>query len=243
VYKRQQQLNIGKAVFSRIKTTLFDSNKTVELFHALCEQYPSALVYLISSNLIGTWIGASPEILLHSHEDYLFTMSLAGTKKSYEQIDWTEKEIIEQALVTDFISDELKEMQVNRLEIIGPYDFEAGPVTHLRSDISAEITGISPLEIAQKLHPTPAVSGLPRPEAINLIQATETHNRELYTGIVGYIQQKSARLYVNLRCAQVQAKNAYLYLGGGFTSQSIPENEWQETENKSKTLLNVMKKL
>jgi isochorismate synthase len=209
----------------------------------LCDKYPNALVYLISSKLIGTWIGASPEVLLEAHDDYLFTMSLAGTKKVNANIEWTEKEIIEQELVTDFIADELKKMQVDSLEIIGPYDFEAGPVEHLRTDICAQISTITPIEIAQNLHPTPAVSGLPRTEAIALIKTLETHDRGLYTGMIGLISENTARLFVNLRCAQIQEKNTYLYIGGGFTAQSIPEMEWEETENKSQTLLNVMRNL
>jgi isochorismate synthase len=238
-----QQLQLGKAVFSRIKTTLFDTSKTLQLFNELCNKYPNALVYLISGNLIGTWVGASPEVLLEAHDEYLFTMSLAGTKKVNANIEWTGKEIIEQELVTDFIADELKKMQVDSLEIIGPYDFEAGPVEHLRTDICAQISNISPLEIAYKLHPTPAVSGLPRTEAIALIKTLETHNRGLYTGMIGLISENSTRLFVNLRCAQIQEKNTYLYIGGGFTAQSIPEMEWEETENKSQTLLNVMRNL
>ncbi len=238
-----QQLQLGKAVFSRIKTILFDTSKTLQLFNELCEKYPNALVYLISGNLIGTWVGASPEVLLEAHDEYLFTMSLAGTKKVNANIEWTEKEIIEQELVTDFIADELKKMQVDSLEIIGPYDFEAGPIEHLRTDICAQISNISPLDIAYKLHPTPAVSGLPRTEAIALIKTLETHNRGLYTGMIGLISENTTRLFVNLRCAQIQEKNTYLYIGGGFTAQSIPEMEWEETENKSQTLLNVMRNL
>lgn len=238
-----QQLQLGKAVFSRIKTTLFETTKTVELFNELCVKYPNALVYLVSSKMIGTWIGASPEVLLEAHDDYIFTMSLAGTKKVNENIEWTEKEIIEQELVTDFITNELKKLEVDSLEIIGPYDFEAGPVEHLRTDISAQISNIPPLEIAFNLHPTPAVSGLPRDAAITLINAAETHNRSLYSGMIGLISENSTRLFVNLRCAQIQEKNSYLYIGGGFTEQSIPEMEWEETENKSQTLLNVMRNL
>lgn len=236
------QMNLGKAVFSRVKSTSFDGNRAIELFDTLCHIYPDALVYLLSSELMGTWVGASPEVLLEAHDNYLFTMSLAGTKK-WETDDWSEKEIIEQELVTDFIVDQLKDLQVDSIESIGPYDFHAGPVIHLRSDVSAEMTGITPAQIALKLHPTPAVSGIPRPQAMALIGSTETHDRGLYTGMFGLISEKSAQLFVNLRCAQLQEHKAYLYLGGGFTAQSIPESEWQETENKSRTLLNVMETL
>lgn len=237
------QMDLGKAVFSRIKGTSFEGKRATELFEKLCAIYPDALVYLLSSELTGTWIGASPEVLLEAHEEYLFTMALAGTKKDSEDQNWGEKEIIEQELVTDFIIDQLKDLQVDSIESVGPYDFHAGPVVHLRTDISAELTGLSPLNIALKLHPTPAVSGLPRAEAMSLIQATETHERGLYTGMFGLLNEISAQLFVNLRCAQLQENQAYLYLGGGFTAQSVPELEWEETENKSRTLLNVMESL
>jgi isochorismate synthase len=48
---------------------------------------------------------------------------------------------------------------------------------------------------------------------------------------------------VNLRCAQLQENEAFLYLGGGFTVESIPELELDETENKSKTLIACMEKI
>jgi isochorismate synthase len=76
--------------------------------------------------------------------------------------------------------------------------------------------------------------------ALNLISSVEAHDRFLYTGIVGIFSKSDATLYVNLRCAQLQNDTAYLYLGGGFTPQSIPELELDETENKSKTLISCM---
>ena len=238
------QMRLGKAVFSRIKSASFDGKLAFELFDALCEMYPKALVYLVSGEATGTWIGASPETLLEAHQGYLFTMSLAGTRKTSDvNGEWGQKEIIEQDLVTDFIVDQLKGMEAESIDMIGPYDFAAGPVTHLRTDISAYLPGGNPLDAARKLHPTPAVSGLPREQALTLISMTESHNRFLYTGMLGWISPAKTRLYVNLRCAQLQEENAFLYLGGGYTAQSIPELEWEETENKSRTLLNVMEKI
>jgi isochorismate synthase len=237
-------MQLGKAVFSRVKQVAFDTSKCIDLFHQLCEDYPKACVYLISSEIFGTWIGASPELLLESHRNHLFTMSLAGTKATADQaFEWGEKEKIEQDLVTQFIEKQLIYSEVSNIEITEPYEVQAGPVSHLRSDISADLNGKNAWEIAMNLHPTPAVSGLPREEAMRLISNVEYHKRELYAGIFGYTSPDKTKVYVNLRCAQFQENKAYLYLGGGFTPQSIPENEWMETENKSKTLLNVMQKL
>ncbi|MBP6460709.1 MAG: chorismate-binding protein [Crocinitomicaceae bacterium] len=232
------QLQLDKAIFSRIKSVHFPIEKAFELFESLCETYPKACVYLVSSEYLGTWIGASPEILMESHNNYIFTMSLAGTKKtSQKDVAWGEKELNEQDLVTQFIQNQFEISDVQDIELVGPYDFEAGPVIHLRTDISGRLEPNKIGDLIQQLHPTPAVSGLPREQALQLIASVEAHDRFLYAGIIGFISPSQTKLYVNLRCAQLQKDKAYLYLGGGFTPASIPEFELDETENKSKTLL------
>ena len=60
--------------------------------------------------------------------------------------------------------------------------------------------------------------------------------------MIGIINENSSHIYVNLRCAEIIDHQAFLYLGGGFTKDSNIHSEWEETENKAKTLLNVMKK-
>ena len=239
-----EEKKIKKAVFSRVKKIDFDETKMNDLFDSLCETYPKALCYLVSGESIGTWIGATPEILIHSFSNSGFTMALAGTK-SIEDKDkvWGEKEILEQAYVTGFIQDKLLTLGIKEIEINGPYDIQAGPVIHLKTDISFDVDPTRVSEIAKSLHPTPAVCGLPQKEAIEIINFREPHDRELYTGMIGVITPKSTNLFVNLRCCQIQKGNAYLYLGGGFTKDSIPMSEWEETENKSRTLLNVIDNL
>lgn len=234
---KQEQL--GKAVFSRIKQVQFSDKSVEALFDALEQKYPNTFVYLISDPHFGTWIGASPEILLIKEGERTKTMSLAGTLAVNSNLRWTSKEELEQKLVTEFITDCLKQQQVKSLEVSDRYERMAGPIKHLCNDITFESSPEDFLKIAFDLHPTPAVSGLPRTAALQLINRTEKHQRFLYTGIIGE-QQK---LYVNLRCCEIQMDFAYLYLGGGFTAQSCAESEWLETENKSLTLINVMQAL
>ena len=235
------QFQLDKAVFSRIKPYPFPIDKAHNLFKKLCETYPKALVYLVSSRKLGTWIAATPEILLEAHKSFVFTISLAGTKKASQNTEpWGDKEKNEQQLVTDFIESQLQKVGAEQIELNGPYDYQAGPVTHLRTDLSAYLSSGKLTEIIKALHPTPAVSGVPRVAALNLISSVEAHDRFLYTGIVGLLGKTDATLYVNLRCAQLQNDTAYLYLGGGYTLQSIPELELDETENKSKTLISCM---
>jgi isochorismate synthase len=234
---------LQKMVLSRIKQVDFDETKSELLFRELVKKYPNAFVYLISSKLFGTWIGATPEILLVTALHSGFTMALAGTKKADDTSDWESKENDEQQFVTDFIQTRLIENKYENVELSGPFEVIAGPVKHLRTDISFDFENGKALKTIRTLHPTPAVSGFPQKEAISQILETEKHERLFYTGFIGLMNQNKNQIYVNLRCCQIQKGAAYLYLGGGFTKDSIPELEWQETENKSKTLLNILQKL
>lgn len=236
--------NLRKAVYGRVKSVTFPSEKCFDLYDQLCEEYPTAFVYLISSPQFGTWIGASPEVLLSMHGGQGYTMSLAGTRKmKTETIDWEEKEMEEQYLVSEYIQNRLLTQELEEIEQHGPFEMEAGPVRHLRTDFSFYSPDKNAMEIALELHPTPAVAGVPTKVAQDLIATLEPFHRDLYTGFIGFVSPEHSYLYVNLRCCQIQEGKAFLYVGGGYTSQSIPEDEWEETESKAQTLLNSMEKI
>lgn len=236
-----KEKKISKAIFSRIKAVPI-TMEPLELFNQLCLAYPNAFVYFISSPLFGTWIGASPETLIESTGKSAKTVSLAGTLNRDSSETWQNKEIDEQDFVTTYIKNTLNESAVENLKILDQKEINAGPVRHLKTSFQFDLGDNSAVEIAEKLHPTPAVSGLPQKDALELIEKSEKHERILYAGMMGVVGEQSTQLFVNLRCAEIIQNQAYLYLGGGFTKDSTVESEWSETENKAKTLLNVMKK-
>lgn len=231
---------LSKAIFSRTKIVEQKVDPEV-FFDALCLEYPEVFVYLISSESFGTWIGASPEILLEGQSGIGSTVALAGTMKASDRERWGGKEQQEQQFVTDYIAQKLAG-SVNDLRVEEAREVVAGPVKHLKSSFTFTFPPEKALDVALSLHPTPAVSGLPQEESIELIEEQESYNRELYTGFLGMVGEKTS-LYVNLRCAQIGDSSVCLYLGGGFTKDSDIEKEWEETENKSHTLLKVLEKL
>lgn len=235
--------NVEKAVYSRVKSAPFDATKAEELFEQLSIQYPAAFCYLIASEHFGTWIGATPEVLVKSEDKHLETIALAGTHTASIKSTWTEKESEEHEYVVAAITQTLERNGCENIQKSATYEVNAGPVVHLKTDFSAEITSNSPWAIAMDLHPTPAVCGTPRMNALDLILSREMHQRDLYAGVIGWNDQSSTRLFVNLRCAQLIDQQAFLYVGGGFTKDSIPDMEWDETENKARTLLNVIETL
>lgn len=230
----------GKAILSRIKKEVLLESSEV-LFEKLVEAYPKAFVYLISSELFGIWIGATPETLIVREGVKGRSMALAGTRKTNEKRDWTSKEVEEHEMVADFIEQKLGMNDVESVQRFDREDSISGPVEHLMTRFEFDLNPKKEWELAMDLHPTPAVSGFPRDRALKLIQRVENHDRSLYAGVIGVLG-KDTNIYVNLRCAQIVGNEMFLYLGGGYTKDSVPEEEWEETENKAKTLLNVLKK-
>lgn len=233
-----QDHSIDKAILSRVKQVDFTSNLPT-FFAKLVEKYPNAFCYYFESPSLGTWIGATPETLVKIEAGRGATMSLAGTKPVADTTDWGVKEMYEQQLVTDFIRRQLIETckhvhESEREELM------AGPVKHLVHYFTFEIAASVRWELIRKLHPTPAVSGFPREKALECIAGFEAHDRKFYAGIIGLTGLNSTRLFVNLRSAQLLQDQLYLYVGGGLTQQSDPIAEWDETENKAKTLLNLI---
>ena len=217
-------------------------------FTRMMELYPTAFCYFWYHPHTGCWTGATPEILFRLKNGNYTTIALAGTKKVLDgvSIDWGVKEKREQKLVTDAIIEVIKKYTPN-IKLDGPYTSNAGKVAHLRTKISGTITKNFVDKLIQDLHPTPAVCGTPRQKAKSYILENEGYDREFYTGYLGPINIRGednesvvTDLYVNLRCIKLEADNTTIYVGGGITADSIPEDEWEETVSKSITMKRVM---
>ena len=91
------------------------------------------------------------------------------------------------------------------------------------------------------MHPTPAVAGQPKEEAIQFIKELEPHDRDYYTGFMGPVKgEEGIDLFVNLRCIKNMPGYLSFYVGGGITLESDPAEEWNETRLKAKSLLKVL---
>ena len=193
-------------------------------------------------------IGATPEPLLTIENGTVKTVSLAGTQVGTEleteDYHWSSKEIEEQGIVTNFIEQTLRSLHIADITRLGPENYRAANLIHLKTAFEFPQAHIQNRfsDLLKALHPTPSVGGLPKDEARNFILTNEQHDRGYYTGFFGpvNINEKSA-VYVNLRCLQLFDNNFVLYSGAGITSSSVAEKEWEETDNKMLTLMNVMK--
>ncbi len=237
---------VRKVVLSRIIEKPLPGHFGFDLFFDLLQKsYPGAFVYLFFLPGEGLWAGATPETFLSLHENRMEIMALAGTQKQPVQA-WQEKEKEEQAFVVEFVEEQIKKLHIAGYEKDETETLYAGRLAHLctRFRLPAQAAYKKAGVLASLLHPTPAVCGLPKERAWQLIHETEEHPRRHYTGFLGPWQVKDhSRLFVNLRCASFTAEKMTLYTGGGLTADSVPEKEWQETEDKAQTLLSVVEKM
>jgi len=236
-----------KAVLSRISVENGNYIPVISsIFKEACERHPNAFVYMFKSD-DQFWLGASPEPLLRLSDEVISTVSLAGTRpysvENMELFNWTMKEALEQEYVTRYIHDKLRDYKIRDYNITSPYVKKAGDLVHLRTDYSFNYNQIDGFiwEFLDAMHPTPAVAGQPKDEAISFIKQIEPHDREYYTGFLGPVQSnKSIDLFVNLRCMRISPESLSLYVGGGITLESVPEDEWEETQMKAKSLLTII---
>jgi isochorismate synthase len=242
----QQQIKKGgfkKIVAARVvKTKKPNHFNAVSFFEALCKKYSSAFVSLVYTPQHGLWIGASPEILLQVEGNTFKTFSLAGTKAAGTKKGWGKKEEQEQKIVSDYITGAFAKVTKNKPMLQGPETVEAGNLMHLRTTFTYKgIPTNKWSDLVNKLHPTPAVAGLPKQESIDFIIAHEKAPRAYYSGYLGPVNlDKQTNLFVNLRCMQVLKNKLAIYVGCGITVDSKPADEWKESKMKSETLLRVL---
>jgi len=226
--------------FSLDKTSDFSP---FEAFYGASKRYIYSYVYLCYTPQTGIWLGSTPEIILSGEQGEWNTTALAGTQPLQQgelPINWDEKNKEEQALVTAYIRQQLLSTGIHPDEK-GPYAVRAGELSHLKTDFHFHLSETNNLgSMLKLLHPTPAVCGLPKEKAYQFILENEGYNRSYYSGFIGLLNPAGkTNLYVNLRCMNIEHDTLTLYAGGGLLASSELEDEWNETENKLRTMLAI----
>jgi isochorismate synthase len=226
-----------KTALSRVKhVPLSCSFDWADWFYKACLAYPEVMVFFVHIPGEVTWAGATPELFLSGDLSTFRSVSLAGTLHNESHHGWREKETTEQGLVTDFIRTAFAEAGFNEVRQIGPDVLDLGSLKHIKTSFEAsrfEKSGENLCRLIQKLHPTPAVGGMPREAGLSFLLAEEKHSRGYYSGFLGpWNPDGDFSLFVNLRSMQVFRNWARLFAGAGITDGSVPSEEWAETEKK-----------
>jgi isochorismate synthase len=243
-----QKKGFQKVVLSRRIEHSHGHLNIFETFKKAILMYPTAFKYLMYHPEIGIWLGATPEQLVKLSQRKFETVSLAGTQIFQDiNMHWEAKERDEQAIVTQYIKQSLFSMS-STLNVSDPCTIQAGNLAHIKTNINGILKPeFRLMDLVQALHPTPAVCGYPKREALDFILNNEGYDRKFYTGFLGEWHsdfenktEDTSDLYVNLRCMEFQENSVVLYVGCGITDSSDAAKEYQETQHKLETMQKII---
>ena len=152
------------------------------------------------------------------------------------------KDRLEHALVVEDIAARLEPF-ASHIEVPAePTLRRMAAVQHLSSEIHCRLEGEhSAFRLIEELHPTPAVGGTPRAEALTFIDKTEGIDRGWYSGGIGWVDAAGdAEIALALRCALARGQEARLYAGAGVVAESDPDEELVETRLKLRPMLELL---
>jgi len=249
-----QLSDIRKAVLSRVLDVELDRPLDLDGFFArLMEQNPAA--YHFSLPLVdgSQMIGASPELLLRRQGEHVYSNPLAGSarrracadedRRVSEALTQSQKDAYEHRLVIEDIRAQLAPLCRELTVPDGPQLMHTRAMWHLSTPIEGVLQdpSLSALQVACRLHPTPALCGFPTRQARKLIQLVEPFERGLFGGIVGWCDAEgNGEWAVAIRCGIFSGNRAQLFAGAGIVEDSDPESEWQETRAKLQTMLQAL---
>jgi isochorismate synthase len=228
------------------------------LLHHLRAVEPHAFSFAVPAagerGVRASLVGASPELLVSRRGLEIRSNPLAGSasrsgdpeedRENARALADSAKDHEEHAIVVDAMA-----------ETLGPFCQELAwdpvPVLHETANVwhlSTRFHGIlregppSVLELVAALHPTPAVCGEPRAEALGLIGELEAFDRGRYAGAVGWIDAVGdGEWVIALRCAELESERATLYAGAGIVADSVPQREVDETDRKFRAFLDALR--
>jgi isochorismate synthase len=240
---------LDKVVLAReLRIEMSEEIDVVGVLARLRSSFPSSFVYSVDG-----MIGASPELLVSRSGDVVRSHPLAGTapRSGDPAVDArianalvaSTKDQLEHRLTIDMVHDTLLPWCSYLDEEAEPSIVAVANVQHLGTLVEGRLSKPLPsvLDLVRALHPTPAVGGHPRPDALALIDELEELDRGRYAGPVGWVDANgNGRWAVALRCAQILGSSARLYAGVGVVRDSDPDAELAETQAKLAAMLGAL---
>lgn len=217
----------------------------------LRQEYPDCYIYCIGRHNM-TFLGASPEQLVKLDDKQVSTVCLAGSIRRGETPEEDEqlgqqlldsgKDRHEHDVCVRAIRESLEPL-CSELDVPeSPELMSVSNVHHLRTPIHGTLSnGATLVQLIEKLHPTPAVGGYPKDEAVTFLRENEGFDRGWYAAPLGWIDSHgNGEFIVTLRSALIRGPRAYLYAGCGIVSESDADQEMAESEVKLWPMLKAL---
>ncbi|WP_313894469.1 isochorismate synthase [Psychrobacillus sp.] len=252
VTNRIRQDEVKKVVIARSLKLKFDHSfsPSTAIYNASMEQPESYLFGLEKEDK--TFFGATPERLVKVENGKAQSAGLAGSVRRGENS--VEDKELGDSLLSDsknlgehkYVVDMIHEVFAQYCEEVKvptrPKLMKIRDIQHLFTPIEGRLkTEASLFELVEALHPTPALGGAPREQAIEIIRASEQMNRGYYAAPIGWINAEGdGEFAVGIRSALLENEHAYLYAGGGIVAESSSLDEFEETRVKFRPMLRTL---
>ena len=224
------------------------------LYRALRALNPSPYMYHLVLDGVEL-VGSSPELLVRVAGDLVTVRPIAGTRprgttpaedeRLSAELLADEKERAEHVMLVDLGRNDVGRVarygtvSVTELMRIEKYSH----VLHIVSQVEGELReGVSGIDVFRATFPAGTMTGAPKVRAMEIIDELEPERRGPYAGAVGYIAAGARRmdLAITIRTCVIADGVASVQTGAGIVADSVPEREWEETENKARALLTAI---
>ncbi len=246
--------DIFQAVLSRRMECVVGTDP-FPIYTALREINPSPYMYYLDFGDEQV-IGASPEMLVRVEKRRVTTVPIAGTrprgvdrsedKRLAQELLLDKKERAEHTMLVDLARNDVGRVckfgSVEVSEFMGIEKFSH--VQHMVSTVHGTLMDhLDCYDALKSCFPAGTVSGAPKIRAMQIIGETEPDARGLYAGAVGYIGfDRNLEFAIAIRTVSVKNGKAGIQVGAGIVADSVPENEWTETENKAAAMMRAIER-
>lgn len=196
-------------------------------------------------------MGASPEILVRLEGHVVTVRPIAGTRpRGQSTMEDRElaadlladpKEIAEHVMLMDLGRNDIGRVaQTGSVKVTEKMKIENySHVMHIVSNVEGILKPeFSAIDVLRATFPAGTVSGAPKVRAMEIIDELEISKRGIYAGAVGYLAfNGDMDLAIAIRTSVIKDEKLYVQAGAGIVADSIPQNEWVETQNKAKAIL------
>ena len=256
VNKAKKYIKLGD-IFQVVLSQRFEAKltkKPLEIYKKLRVTNPSPFMFYFNFNDFQI-IGASPEILVRLRDNKITVRPIAGTrprgKNKKEDLFYEKdllkdkKELSEHLMLLDLgRNDAGKVSKINTVKVTESFIIERySHVMHIVSNVVGEYNKkFSKFKSLLAGFPAGTVSGAPKIRAMEIIDELETSRRKVYAGGIGYFSANGEfDTCIALRTAVAKNKKFYVQAGAGIVADSKPTNEYDETVNKAKALINALR--
>ena len=256
ILKAKREIKLGN-IFQVVLSQRFEMKLTknpLEIYKKLRLTNPSPFMYFFNFNDFQI-IGASPEILVRLRNNKVTVRPIAGTRPrgKNRKMDLfykkdllnDKKELAEHLMLLDLGRNDVgKVTKINSVKVTENFKVEKySHVMHIVSNVEGIFDKKNhKIDTLLSGFPAGTVSGAPKIKAMKIIDSLEKTKRKIYAGGIGYFSSNGDfDTCIALRTALAKKKKFYVQAGAGIVADSKPENEYKETVNKAKALINALR--